>query len=291
MASTNITTLATALPTEHLIAAVLQEARPHNVVAPLVLNDVLPYGQGRVWKKVKLPTTTAASVDEGSDITATARTTGSASVTIAEVGLNTEVTDFAKETTATVVADLLTWAKSQGRAIAQKITGDLCALFSALNDGTAVGTTNTNITVANFIEGMYTLDSQNAPGAKKCVLHPRQTYDLFSAIEASTGTPWSNVGELVRQGRLPSGTPESGFCGVVFGVPVYQTTEVPTANSAVDRAGGMFVRDALAIIKQRPVRTEYDRDGSARTTEVIVTTSYGVGEVEDNYGVPIVTDA
>jgi len=274
-----------------LVATVLREVRPFNVVAPLVLNDKLGQGQGRVWKKVKLPTTTAASVTEGSDITATARTTTSASITVAEVGLNTEVTDFAKETTATVVADLLTWAASQGRAIAQKVTGDLCALFANLNDGTAVGSTTVNITVANFLSAMYTLDSQNAPGKKVCVLHPVQVYDLFGAIEASTGTPWSNVGELVRRGVLPNGDQGAGYYGDCFGVPVYQTTECPTANSAEDRAGAMFVKEAMGFIQLRPVRVEYDRDASKRSTEVVVTAAYGVGEVEDDYGVPIVTDA
>jgi len=210
-------------------------------------------------------------------------------VTIAEVGLSTDVTTLAQETSK-LDDQLFLWAASQGRAIAQKVTGDLAALFPSLNDSSAVGTSGTNITVANFIEALYTLDSQNAPGQKVAVLHPRQVADLFNAIQASTGTPYANLGELVREGRLPNGQPEAGFVGLLFGVPIYSTTEVTCVNSDVDRAGAMFTREAMAIVQLRPITVEYQRDVSARVTEIVVTAAYGVAEIEDNYGVPIETD-
>ena len=78
MAQTNTTTLATTLPTEFIAAEVLREARPFNVVAPHVTNDVLPSGQGKTWAMQKLPTTTAAaihSVAEGLRIERASRST------------------------------------------------------------------------------------------------------------------------------------------------------------------------------------------------------------------------
>lgn len=290
MAQTTMSTLATVIPAEFIAAEILQEARPFNVVAPLVLNDIQPLGQGVVWNKSQLPVTAAASVDEGSDITAAARTTTEGTITVAEVGLNTEVTMIARETSR-IENDLLTWAGSQGRAIAQKITGDLCALFASLNGSTPVGSSGTNITVANFIEGIYTLDNANAPGQKASVLHPRQIADLFAAISAATGTPFAAMDELVTKGRLPGGLPSAGFMGELFGVPVYGTTEVDLANSDADRCGGMFTPDALAFIQLRPITVKYDEDVSKRSTEVVVTAAYGVGEIVDGYGVPIETDA
>ena len=274
-----------------IVATFLEEARPNNVAKPLVLNDILPTGKGKVWSKSKLPTTTAAALSEATDMTATARTTTEANITVAEVGLMTEVTDFAQDTAAANVADLLTWAASQGRAVAQKITGDICALLSAFNGGTAIGTSGTNITVANFIEAMYTLDAANAPGPKYCLLHPRQVYDLFAAIVAASGTIYHNLPELIRSGALADGTPAIGFVGSLLGVACYQTTEVPTANSSADRAGGMFVREAMGFVQLKPVAAEYQRNASLRSTEIVVTTSYGVGEIVDGYGCPIVTDA
>ena len=290
MALTTTTTLVTTLPTEMIVPEVIREARPFNVVAPLVLNARLPQGRGKVWAKQKLPSTTAASVAEDADISASARTTTEATVTVAEVGLSTDLTLLSQETSA-LEDQVLQWAGNQGRAIAQKVTGDLCALFASLNGNSAVGTSSTNITVANFLEAMYALDNANAPGAKVCVLHPRQVSDLFSAIVAAGGAVYHNLPELVRQGRLPEGTPAAGFVGELFGVPVYSTTEVDTANSAEDRAGAMFVKEAMAFVQLRPITVEYDFDRSARVTEIIVHTAYGVGEIVDAYGVPIVTDA
>lgn len=290
MALTTVTTLTETVPAELIEAEALEEARPFNVVAPLVWNHIQPMGTGLVWNVPLLPTTTAASVEEASDISATARETTEGTLTISEVGLSTDLKDKAAE--ASVLNNqLLLWARSHGRAIAQLITSDLCDLFASLNDGTTIGTSGTAITVANFIECMYTLDSQNAPGQKYAVLHPRQVSDLFVAISASTGTPFSNLPELVREGRLPAGTPSAGFVGALFGVPVYSTTECPTANSAADRVGAMFVREALGFGQQRPLRTEYQRDASARVTEIVTTISYGVGEIQDNYGVSVTTDA
>lgn len=290
MAQTTTTTETTAIPTELIAAEVIEEARPFNIVAPLVLNKPMPDGTGKVMSIPKLPTTTAAGVTEASDIVAVARTTGEGNVTVAEVGLSTDLTKLASKT-AKLPDQLLMWARSQGRAIAQKVTGDLCALFSAFNGSTAVGTSGTNITVANFVEAMYTLDAANAPGMKNAVLHPRQVADLFNAISASTGAAFSNVAELVRQGQLPEGTPAAGFIGLLFGVPIYQTTEVPTANSSADYSGGMFTQEAAAYVELWGITVEYDTDVSARATEIIVTACYGVAEIVDGYGVPIETDA
>ncbi len=286
MASTTTTTLTNSIPAEFIAAQVIAEARPFNVVAPLVTNAILGQGQGKVWNKSILPSGSAAGYAEGSDITSTARTTGQGSITVAEVGINTTLTLIARET-AKVAGDLMTWAAFGGRAIAQKVTSDLCDLFADLNSSSAVGTTAVNMGVSDFVEAIYTLDAANAPGQKVTVLHPRQVADLFNALTGA-GAVFGNLPELIRNGRLPAGTPDAGFVGELFGVPIYSTTEVVEST---DKIGAMFVRDALGFVQLRPVTVVYQTDESARTTEVIGHTAYGVGELVDGYGVPIETDA
>ncbi|NQU75025.1 MAG: hypothetical protein HQ546_01780 [Planctomycetes bacterium] len=289
MAQTTTSTLQYSLPSEHIVVAVVQEARPFNVCAPLVLNEFQPAGEGKTWQKVVLPTTAAASVSEGSDITAAARTTTRVYTEIAEVGLSTELTKLAEETSR-LANQVILWAESQGRAIAQKVTADICALFPDLNGASAIGTTDTNIAVSDFVEAMYTLDSADAPGQRRCVLHPRQVADLFTALTGS-GAIYQNLPELIRSGLLPEGQPSAGFAGHLFGIPVYQTTEVDLANGSADRCGAMFVEEAMAFVQLRPITVEYDYDASKRAREIVVTAAYGVCEVIDGYGVPIVTDA
>jgi len=294
MALTTTTTLDAWVPTELIAADVLQEVRPNIVVANLVQREFLGSGRGKVWQQTQLPVTAAANVDEDADIDGGARTpTTKASITVGEVGLSTHVTDLAIETA--VVGDLAVWARSSGRAIAQKVDGDLCALLATLNNSGSgpVGSTGVDLTIADFIEAIYTLEVNNAPGQPVCVLHPVQKMDLFNALTdtSNNAAVFTNLPELVREGRLPRGAATNGFWGVFCGVPIYVTTEVDTANSGADRAGAMFVPEAMVLVQLRPLRVEYQRDASARSTEVIATVAYGVGENVDTYGVPIITDA
>jgi hypothetical protein len=294
MAQTTTTTLDAWVPSELISADILQEARPNTVVANLVQREFLSIGQGKVWEQTQLPSTTAAGVAETADLSAAARTPStSASITVGEVGLSTEVTDLSLETA--IVGDLAVWARSSGRAVAQKVDGDLCGLFAGLNStGTgAVGTSGEDLGIDDFVEAIYTLELANAPGQMACVLHPVQKRDLFAELTstANNAAVFTNLPELVREGRLPAGAPTNGFWGVFCGVPIYVTTEAETANSGADRVGAMFVREAMTLVQLRPLRVEYQRDASARSTEVVATIAYGVGENIDTYGVPIVTDA
>ena len=84
---------------------------------------------------------------------------------------------------------------------------------------------------------------------------------------------------------------QTGMVGTLFGVEVSQTSVCPTANSAADRTGAMFSSDAIGLVTKRPPRIEMQRDASARGTELVATVAYGVGELVDTAGVPIITDA
>ena len=117
------------------------------------------------------------------------------------------------------------------------------------------------------------------------MLHPIQKLDLFNALASisNAGALHTDLPELLRNGSLPQGTPANGFWGVFCGVPIYVTTEVDTANSAADRAGAMFTEDAMQYVELRPLRVEYERDASLRSTEVVATIAYGVAEIVDSH--------
>ena len=65
-----------------------------------------------------------------------------------------------------------------------------------------------------------------------------------------------------------------------------------TANSAADRAGGVFAKDyALGMVQKWPAKTEIMRWAPIRGFVVVVSSMYGVGEIVDSAGVEITTDA
>ena len=47
----------------------------------------------------------------------------------------------------------------------------------------------------------------------------------------------------------------------------------------------------MAIAWKWPIRIELQRNASLVSTEIVVTATYGVSEVVDAYGVPVITDA
>jgi hypothetical protein len=80
--------------------------------------------------------------------------------------------------------------------------------------------------------------------------------------------------------------------GTLHGVDIFTDTNVPTANTAADRAGGFFVKNyTFGMATKWNLRVELERDASLRATEIVVTANYGVGELVDAAGCPVVTGA
>ena len=84
----------------------------------------------------------------------------------------------------------------------------------------------------------------------------------------------------------------NGFFGSWFGLDIFQTTNVPTANAAADRAGGIFVSNyALGLVQKWSAKMEVMRWAPIRGFVLVATSMYGVGEIEDSAGIKVITDA
>jgi len=261
--------------------SVIDYARAAIVIAPLVRQFSLEGRPGRALDVPVWGSASAGEVDEGTDLSNTALSTDKVALGAGEVGVMITVTDLLAESD--ILANLDEYARQLGLAVAEKVDSDLATLFAGLAGGGAVGSSGSDMTDDVFLEALYLLEAANAPKPYHCVLHPRQWADLRADIVTSTGTPYS--------ASAAQAIVNSGFAGVLFGVNVYQTTNVQTANTGADRAGAMFSSEALGLVTKWPARTELQRDASLRATEIVVTACYGVGELVDSFGVPIVTDA
>jgi len=176
--------------------------------------------------------------------------------------------------------------KQLGRALGDKLDVDICALFSGFSN--AVGSTTNDITLSDLLDAIYNLEVNDAAGLGSivAVLHPRQTADLRTELEADSASIYTNTSPNSLSKAM------AGYFGSWFGIDIFQSTNVPLANGSADRAGGIFVRDyALGLVQKWAARVEAMRWAPIRGWVLVATAMYGVFEIEDSAGIDATTDA
>jgi len=270
-----------------IIADMVLDALMATVVTPPLLRNFDLSNQPS--KSVDVPKAdkfTAAAVNEGTELANTALTTAKVTGTAGEVGIMATVTDVLE--VSDIPAAHGARLKQLGRSIADKIDVDITALFASFSS--TVGTTTADLTLANLLEAIYTLEVANAPKPYVGVLHPIQISDMRTALETNANSPFQSQG--IRAGTNELGPAGNGFAGEWFGLPIYFSTNVPTANAAADRAGGIFSANyALGMVKKWSSKIVPMYWPPIRGWVLTATANYGVFEIEDSAGVAVITDA
>lgn len=285
MAGTTSVTLNDLLPT--IIQEAMFVANERSIMRGLVKNYSLAPSQGKTIQVPIFPVQTAAGLTEGDDFNITAVSTDVATFSISTVGIATMVTDLALNASASnVVADL---GKLFGEAIARKIDVDLMAKFAEFTTNT-VGSSSTAITPALVMQAITKLRSAAVPAdGIVAVLHPNIAYDLKSALTTTGNTAFSGgaFGDVANEAM------RMGYVGQLFGVPVYESANVPlvAGGAAGDYLGGVFHRDALGFGLMRDITIETQRRARAVGTDVVASAMYGVGTVYEAYGVNATFDS
>jgi len=285
MAGSTSATLNDLLPT--IIQEAMFVANERSIMRGLVKNYSLAPSQGKTIQVPIYPLQTAATLTEGDDFGNTAVSTDVATFSIGQVGLMTMVTDLAVNASASnVVADL---GRLFGEAVARKIDQDLMALFASFTTNT-VGSTSTTITPALVMQAITKLKSAAVPSEGiVAVLHPSVAYDLKSALTTTGNTNFTGgaFGEVANEAM------RMGYVGQLFGVPVYESSNVPlvAGGAAGDYLGGVFHRDALGFGLMRDISIETQRRARAIGTDVVCSAMYGAGVVYEQYGVNATFDS
>jgi N4-gp56 family major capsid protein len=285
MAGSTTVTLNDLLPT--IVQEAMFVANERSIMRGLVKNYSLAPSQGKTIQVPIYPLQTAATLTEGDDFSNTAVSTDVATFTIGQVGLMTMVTDLAINASASnVVADL---GRLFGEAVARKIDQDLMAQFANFTTNT-VGSTSTTITPALVMQAITKLKAAAVPSEGiVAVLHPSVAYDLKSALTTSGNTVFGGNG----QGDIANEALRNGFVGTLFGVPVFESSNVPlvAGGAAGDYLGGVFHRDALGFGLMRDIQIETQRRARAIGTDVVCSAMYGTGVVYEQYGVNATFDS
>jgi len=235
----------------------------------------------------KTPTLTAGGLTEGTDLTAnTAFSPTAVTLTVGEVGLKLTLTDLMAMAG---IVGASHYGAEAGKAVAEKRTSDLVALMSGFTN--SVGTTNTDLTEAFFLNAIAQLRGAKVPGPYVSVLHTDSYYKELIGSIGSTFSALTNTGSGVRaeSNDIP-GAGQGGMVGDLYGVTTLITPLVGEDGNS-DKINGMYSPSrAIGYVEKWAIRPELERDASLRGTEIVVTAAYAVGETDDVSGVRIVSD-
>jgi hypothetical protein len=296
-AETTRTSLTEIVNSEAIAEVIMDYAADKIVIYPLVRVMNLA---GRATATASFP---AWEKDAGEDVTTEGttaltnvelQTTEISAITAAQVGILREVTDFAAAVNILGEGGLAQFIVQDGTYLCMEmLEDDLASLFASASN--SVGTTGSDMTVANFVEAMAKLDTAKARGEKVCILDDQQASDLRLAVAASGSTVFGNAGQTA-QTILNSRS--DAYVGELFGARIWLTNLTDTANTNADVVGSMFINAqsnpactpyGVALLWDPRLKSLNLPDQIA--TQYATTMAYGVGEILDYAHVKIVTDA
>ena len=278
MAGSTTTTLNDLLPA--ITAEAMFVANERSIMRGLVKNYSIPASNGKTITVPIYPTQSAAALTEGNEVDNTAVSTDGVTLTVSTVAIRTMITDLVRASSASnVVADM---GRLFGEAIAKKMDQDLLALFSGFSVG--VGFDSTAFSAAILAQAVARLRANAVPGdALACVVNPYVAYDLKSALTNTFANP--NAGIIQNEAM------QTGYVGTLFGVPVFESSNIANTGTAGDYVGAVFHRDALGLAMIGDITIETQRRASFVGDDIVASAHYGVGELYDGYGVKITADS
>ena len=228
------------------------------------------------------PEVSASDLTEGNDLSAAAISTGSVTITAAEIGARADLSDLLREgSSRDVAADI---GQLLGNAIGEKIDTNAFTLFDSVT--TAIGTGAAELTPTKVLQAVYTLRGQNAPtdanGDYYCVIRPEQAYNIANVLQgAGVGTSANDL-SMVGNDILS----KSAFMGRLYNVKMFMSTSVGL-DSANDAVGCVFSPMAFGHVLKRPLTVKTQEDISNRTVEFVATTARGNAILKDAYAVKL----
>ena len=275
MAATTSTTL------DDLFVNIIAQARftaeEQSLMMGLVTRYDIGADAGKTIQVPKYPAIAAADLTEGTDMSSTTVSTSSVTISVQEVGAQVVLTDVAAMGSGNPAEELGTVL---GNSIATKMDKDLIALFDGFSS--ALGGAGTEITVADLFKAAATLRSNKVTGRMSAVVHPFQAYQLKANLTNTFANP--NAGDAQNTAMV------NAFVGTIAGIDIYESANI-TVDGSDDAKGAVFAPEALAIAMKRDFQIEPQRDASLRAFELNATAVYGVGELDDSFGVEMLFDS
>ena len=207
----------------------------------------------------------------------------SVDLTANEVGAKVIVTDKLVRQSQPSVFSMV--GRQLGDGMVRKQETDVQALYTNLNGGTTLGAATKSLTAANLAACIAFAKANKFGNQIYAVQHPNAVYAFVksAAVTPSATYPVPNGWAQDLLGEF--------FVGLrpLNGVPLFEAGNIP-ADSNDDGIGCIANKDAMVALISVKERTERQRDASLRATEIVITSDYGVFELDDSRGAPMTYD-
>ncbi len=269
-----------------IIIAAARYTEEHNAPAMALIEKFnLPKGA----KQVTVPKVGQMQVDDltdGVDIV-DEQEIGMTTVdlTAAEVGAKVILTDKLVREQQNNVFSII--GRQLGDAMARKKDTDVHSLYSSLNGSDTLGAAAANMKASN-IHGAITYAKANKFGSQIYILHHPNSIAYLSKEAATVASAVTNA--------IPDGWSadllKNFWSGLrpLNGVPIFEDGNL-SVDGSDDAVGVIADKSAMAVLSSVETRTERQRDISLRGTELVITSDYGVFELDDTKGAPLTFDA
>jgi hypothetical protein len=270
---------------QRIVVSAVRYTEEHNAPA-MALTEQFTLGKGN--KQVTVPKVgqmTVSDLTDGQDIV-DREEIGMTTVdlTASEVGASVILTDKLVRQSVPNVFNMV--GRQLGDGMARKKDNDVTALYQNLNNSTALGLASRPFSVLNAT-GCIAYAKANKFGSQLYMIHHPNAVATF--VKAGAVTP--SVTYPVPDG-WSADLLKDFFVGLrpLNGVSLFEDGNI-SVDSSDDAYGAIADKSALATLTSLKVRTERERDASLRGTELVMTADYGVFELDDSKGAPMLYDA
>ena len=269
---------------QRIILAAARYTEEHNAPALALIEQFqLPKGSKQVTVP-KVGQMTMSDLVDGQDIV-DEEDIGMSTVdlTASEIGAKVILTDKLVRQSADNVFSMI--GRQLGDGMARKKDTDVIALWPNLNGGTVLGadgrdmdTANTHAVISNakankFGNQLYLIHHPNA--VAQLSKQSATTADTAAAAGLTSG--WSvDLLKNFYSNLRP-----------INNVPIFEDGNIEKISGADSGYGVIADKTAMAALTSVATRTERQRDASLRATEVVMTSDYGVFELDDTRGAAI----
>ena len=181
-------------------------------------------------------------------------------------------------------ADLVEkYARMMGEALSRQVDADIWTELQSLEDSLNLSADDT-LTAGKFEEALATLGEADIPymdGECAMVVNPTLFADILN--------PSAGIAQyFIRNDAVGEGNRglRSGLVGSLYGIDVYMSNTVDTANEggagANTISGAIFHKSAVAFASQQDVRVQSEYSIDALGTKVVADLLYGVKRIDDS---------